>query len=292
MLAGDDSTADPVPLSRQKTGPKCGMSALTDDMRQKLADFFADDLDIRYIGLVVGKRNQGHVIEELLKHVNDYIVPVTITRATLKRWLSACMNDCLVWEEEIATEEKDGGSKKSGEDATPETPHKQAWVQLMRDVRERMDREEAQKKKKAKFNAPSALISTSPRPYIASAAAPTSAEIQDVDAVIISKEGCAETMAQAIEAVQARKAAGLAAGNLNYKSPPPRQDMIAEMMASIRARDKHDDGMMSDVRRSMAFERLEPAEKRLERAELKNDQEEIERAKKSLKRIRDEIDAE
>lgn len=68
-------------------------------MRQKLADFFADDLDIRYIGLVVGKRNQGHVIEELLKHVNDYIVPVTITRATLKRWLSACMNDCLVWEQ-------------------------------------------------------------------------------------------------------------------------------------------------------------------------------------------------
>ncbi len=63
-----------------------------------------------------------------------------------------------------------------------------------------MDREEAQKKKKPKFNAPSALNITSPRPYIASAAAPTSAEIQDVDAVIVSKEGCAETMAQTIEA--------------------------------------------------------------------------------------------
>jgi hypothetical protein len=73
------------------------------------------------------------------------------------------MNDCLVWEEELATEEKDGGSKKSEEDATPETPHKQAWVQLMRDVRERMDREEAQKKKKPKFNAPTALHITSSR---------------------------------------------------------------------------------------------------------------------------------
>jgi hypothetical protein len=155
-----------------------------------------------------------------------------------------------------------------------------------------MDREEVQKKKKPKFNAPSAFNVTSPRPYIASAAAPTSAEIQDVDAVIISKEGCAQTMVQAIEAVQARKAAGLAAGNLNYKSPPTRQDMVAETMASIRAHDKRDDGMMSDVRSSMAFERLELAEKRLERAELKNDQDEIELAKKSLKRIRDEIDAE
>ncbi len=49
------------------------------------------------------------------------------------------------------------------------------------------------------------------------------------------------------EAVQARKAAGLAAGNLNYKSPPPRQDMVAKMMALICASDKRDDGMMSDV---------------------------------------------
>jgi hypothetical protein len=44
------------------------------------------------------------------------------------------MNDCLVWEEELATEEKDGGSKKCGEDATPETPHKQAWVDVKNGV--------------------------------------------------------------------------------------------------------------------------------------------------------------
>ena len=110
------------------------------------------------------------------------------------------------WEAELTTEEKDGGSKKSGQDNMPDDAHKLAWVQLMRDTRAILvkDRpESAPMKKKCKFNGLTGKIITPSlpalRPSIAGPAAPTAEEMADVDAVI-SKDGCGEAMANALEA--------------------------------------------------------------------------------------------
>jgi hypothetical protein len=55
-----------------------------------------------------------------------------------------------------------------------------------------------------------------PLPALAGAAAPTTEELAGIEAVI-SKEGCGQAMADALEATSARKAAGQAANNLSYK---------------------------------------------------------------------------
>ena len=292
---GDDASSVPLALVRQKTGPKGSQSGLGDDIKLKLAEFITDDFEALHVVLISGKRNQASALEDLLQKLLEYMVPVTIAKVTLKRWLAECMKECLVWEEEYSTEEKDGGSKKSGADNIREAPHKLAWVQLMRDVREQNNRVEARKTKKSKFNHQPTTSAQSgipaPRPSIAGAAAPSEAEIIDIDSVV-SKEGCEESMARALEAVDARKIAGLKSGNLQYKSPPPRPDMCAEIFTALRAREERDNGMYADVRSSMAYERLENAEKRLERAEAKNDQAEIARAQRTLDKIRFEIDGE
>jgi len=78
---------------------------------------------------------------------------------------------------------------------------------------------------------------------------------------------------------------------LDYKSPPPRPDLVAELMSGMRARQERDDGLFAGVRRSMAYDQLSLAEQRLARARDAGDEEEITRATRSLDRIRDEIDA-
>ncbi len=290
---GDDASSLPEPIVRQKTGPKGAQSALSVDIKLKLAEIITNEFEKLHVVLISGKRNQANAIEDILQKLHEYMVPVTISKVTLKRWLSECVKECLLWEEEYATEEKDGGSKKSGQDNIQDEPHKLAWVQLMRDVREQIDRaEHVQRTKKQKFNfAPKSAPSVfpAPRPSIAGAAAPTESEIIDIDSVVC-KEGCEETLALALQAVDARKSAGQASGKLNYKSPPPRPDMCAEILAAMRAREERDNGMFADVRRSMAYDRLENAERRLDRAVSKNDEAEIARAQRALDKIRDEID--
>ncbi len=106
---------------------------------------------------------------------------------------------------------------------------------------------------------------------VAVAAVPTAEEVADGDAVI-SKDGRGEAMAKALVATTARKAAGQAANNLSYKSPPQRPDLIAEFLSGMRARQERDDGIFSRVREN-------------------GDEEEIARATRALSRLRDEIDA-
>ncbi len=55
------------------------------------------------------------MIEELLAHTSEYLTPVTITKATLNKWIGECILECVEWEAELLTEEKDFGSKKSGQ---------------------------------------------------------------------------------------------------------------------------------------------------------------------------------
>ena len=179
----------------------------------------------------------------------------------------------------------------------PDDSHKLAWVQLMREARARTDEDRpgsAQKKQRVKFNGLTGKIITpsvsAPRPSIAGPAAPTEEEVADVDAVI-SKEGCGEAMANALEATTARKAAGQAANLLSYKSPPQRPDLVAEFMAGMRARQERDDGMFARMQRSMAYDQLPAAELRLARAHESGNAEDIARATRTLQRLRDEIDA-
>ena len=149
-------------------------------------------------------------------------------------------------------------------------------------------------KKKCKFNGLTGKIITPslpvPRPSIAGAAAPTAIEVIEVDAVL-SKEGCDEAMAAALEATSARKAAGQVANNISYKSPPQRPNLVAELMAGMCARQERDDGFFAGVRRSMAYDELPAAQQRLALARAEGEDEEIERATRALKRLRDEIDA-
>ena len=283
-------------IARQKSGPKFGQkSALSDDVRLKLAQHISSELDIRHVLLIPGKRNKAHVMDELFQHINNYMTPTTITKPTLAKWLGECIDECVEWEAELQTEEKDGGSKKSGQDNIPDEPHKLAWVQLMREARVVMDREESfQKKKKPRFNGLTGKITTPsipvPRPSIAGATAPTAAELIDVESAV-NKEGCAESLAQALEIVTARKAAGLAANNLSYKSPPQRPDMVAEILSTMRAREERDNGLFTGVRRSMAYDQLPAARQRLADARADGDEEEITRATRALNKLRDEIDA-
>ena len=66
----------------------------------------------------------------------------------------------------------------------------------------------------------------------------------DVDAnykAVISKDGCSEARllrADSLEATAARKAAGQAANELNYKSPLQRADLVAELMVTVGMRSR------------------------------------------------------
>ncbi len=86
------------------------------------------------------------------------------------------------------------------------------------------------------------------------------------DDAIISKDGCGEAMANALDATAARKAAGQAANNLSYKSPPPRPDLVAEFLTGLRARQERDSSLFAGMRHSMAYDQLPGAELRLARA--------------------------
>ena len=170
-------------------------------------------------------------------------------------------------------------SKKSGQDNIPDEPHKLAWVQLMRETRVVKDREESfQKKKKPRFNGLTGKITTPsipvPRPSIAGATAPTAAELIDVESAV-NKEGCAESLVQALEIVTASNAAWLAANNLSCKSPPQRLDMVAEILSTMRAREERDNGLFAGVRRSMAYDQPPAARQRLADARADGDEEEI-----------------
>jgi len=60
-----------------------------------------------------------------------------------------------------------------------------------------------------------------------------------------------------VESVEC-EGAGQAANKLDYKSPPPRPDLVAELMSGMRARQERDDGLFAGVRRSMAYDQLSP----------------------------------
>ena len=133
-----DTAADsvPIPIARQKTVPKGGHKAvLTDDVKLKLAQHISSELDVRHVLLISGKRNKQHVVDEMLVLTNEYLFPSQITKPTLSKWIVECIAECVEWEAELSTEEKDGGSKKSGQDNMPDDSHKLAWVQLMREAR-------------------------------------------------------------------------------------------------------------------------------------------------------------
>jgi hypothetical protein len=102
-----------------------------------------------------GMCSLGPLFDEMLVLTNEYIFPSQITKPTLCKWIAECIAECVEWEAEVSTEEKDGCSKKSGQDNMPDKSHKLAWVQLMREVGvltvgDRPAR--AQKKQKVKFD--------------------------------------------------------------------------------------------------------------------------------------------
>ena len=82
----------PVPIARQKTGPKGGpKSSLSDDVKLKMAQHISSDLDARHVLLIQGKRNKQHFLEEMLVDTNEYLTPKIITKATLNKWLAECI---------------------------------------------------------------------------------------------------------------------------------------------------------------------------------------------------------
>ncbi len=182
----------PIPIARQKTDQKGGPKAvLTDDVKLKLAQHISSELDARHVLLISGKRDKNHVVDEMLELTNEYLVPSQITKATLNKWIFECIAECVEWEAEFSIEEKNGGSKKSGQDNMPDDSHKVARVQLMREAKARSDEDRpgsAQKKQRVQFNGLTGKIITpslfAPRPSIAGTSAPTAEEVADVDAVI------------------------------------------------------------------------------------------------------------
>ena len=61
----------PIPIvlhiARQKTGPKVGQkSALSDDVKLKLAQHISSEFDTRHVLLISGKRGKNHVVDEML----------------------------------------------------------------------------------------------------------------------------------------------------------------------------------------------------------------------------------
>jgi hypothetical protein len=101
----------PIPIARQKTGQKGGPKAvLTDDVKLKLAQHISSELDARHVLLISGKRGKNHVVDEMLELTNEYLFPSQITKATLNKWIFECIAECVEWEAEFSTEEKDGGS--------------------------------------------------------------------------------------------------------------------------------------------------------------------------------------
>ena len=93
--------------------------------------------------------------DEMLVLTNEYLFPSQITKPTLSKWIVECIAECVEWEAELSTEEKDGGSKKSGQDNMPDDSHKLAWVQLMSEARALTVEDRpgsAQKKQEVKFD--------------------------------------------------------------------------------------------------------------------------------------------
>ncbi len=156
---GYSSGFSPIPIARQKTIPKGVLKAvLSDDVTLKLAEHINSDMEVRHVFLISGKRNKQHVVQEMLLATNEYLIPSQVTKAKLCKWIVECIVEYDVeWEKEVSTEEKDGGSKKSGQDNLADDSHKLAWVHLMREARALTVTVEdrpgsAQKKKKALFN--------------------------------------------------------------------------------------------------------------------------------------------
>ncbi len=176
LTLGTDVDAVSSPIEHLTTCRKGGQkSSLSDDVKLKLAQDISSQLDLRHIVLIPEKRNKTYVIEKLLALINEYLTSITVNKATLNKWLVDCMAECVDWEAELLTEEKDVGSKKSRQDNMPDDSHKLAWVQLMRDIRALTvkDRPDSgHSKKRCKLNGLTGKIITpslpEPRPSIAS----------------------------------------------------------------------------------------------------------------------------
>jgi hypothetical protein len=171
----------PIPIACQETVLKgVPKAVLSDDVKLKLAEQINSDMEVRHVLLISVKRNKQHMVEEMPLATNEHLFPSQITKATLCKWIVECTAECVEWEKEVSTEEKDGGSKESGQDNLADDSHKLAWVKLMRDLRALTVEDRpgsAQKKQKVRFNGLTGKIITpslsAPRPSIAGAAAPT-----------------------------------------------------------------------------------------------------------------------
>jgi len=65
----------PIPIARLKSGPKSGVkSALSDDVRLKLAQHINSELEIRHVLLIQGKRNKSHVMDEHEAYIMRFII--------------------------------------------------------------------------------------------------------------------------------------------------------------------------------------------------------------------------
>jgi hypothetical protein len=85
-----------------KIGPKAGSkSAVTDDIKLKLAEHISSDLVIRHLTLISRKRNKAQVMDEPFQHIKEYINPITIHKPTLSKWLVEIMDECVEWEKEF-----------------------------------------------------------------------------------------------------------------------------------------------------------------------------------------------
>ena len=76
-----------------------------------MAQHISSDLEVGHVLLIPGKRNKQHVLEEMLADTNENLTPEIITKPTLNKWLAECIAECVEWEAELSTEEKDGGSR-------------------------------------------------------------------------------------------------------------------------------------------------------------------------------------
>ncbi len=59
------------------------------------------------------------MVDKMCELTYEYLFPSQITKATLNTWIFECIAECVEWEAEFSTEEKDGGSKKGGQDNMP-----------------------------------------------------------------------------------------------------------------------------------------------------------------------------
>ncbi len=61
----------PIPIARLKTVSKgVPKASFSDDMKLKIAEHINSDIEVRHVFLISGKRNEQHVVDEMLVATN------------------------------------------------------------------------------------------------------------------------------------------------------------------------------------------------------------------------------